>query len=401
MKRERISKKDFDKNFELASKFDLHDSLFFDALLFNFDVFIHSMDLEITFNNCLFQKDVFFKPNLEFIEDQVENENQYLVKKDFFKSNITFENNCEFLQNLSFEDLIFEGKVRIQNCILNNVNFNNTTFNDLADFQKTEFKKPTIFYKTDFKSTSVFSFVTFHENVLFTYSLLAGKTIFARTKFKKGIDVSQAVISGNLQLFNLKFIFDEYKNIYIGDNDVNFQNCITKGAIIPLVNKVHTFQILKKEFVDMGNYSDSILMQREEKRAFRALTTKRLMNNEKNVVNSGDKFLLWLNRWSNHYQSDFRNGIWFTLGMVIFFGIPTLISTGAYLDHVCLSNCRFSAERFNNGIKFFFNFLNPARSISYLDELKPYGIAYLFDFLGRIAVGYGFYQTIQAFRKFK
>jgi hypothetical protein len=53
-------------------------------------------------------------------------------------------------------------------------------------------------------------------------------------------------------------------------------------------------------------------------------------------------------------------------------------------------------------VKQFINFLNPAHSINYIDELNPfYGIPYVFDFLGRIAVGYGIYQTVQAFRKFR
>jgi hypothetical protein len=407
MDRIKISKSDFEGKLGSSKTSNSDDLLTFKNKIFAFEVNVYCTGSNIFFNNCLFEKNVRFGSSLDFMEEDKKIKgdlnDDYLVENNIFKGKVTFENSCKFNQKLSFENLIFLSKVRIHHSYLNSINFNNTVFEDLVDFWKTEFKKPIIFYKTDFNSTAVFSFVIFHENVLFTYSLLAGKTIFGKTNFKKGFDISQAVISGDLQLFNLKFIFDEYKNIYVGDNNMNFQNYISKGAIIPLVNKVHTFQILKTAFVDIGNYSDSILMQREEKRAFKELTNERLKNNKNNEVNPGDKFILWLNRWSNNYQSDFRNGIWFTLFVAGFFGFMTLIFTGAFQRNICFFDCTFNEHAFTKGINFIFNFLNPTRNITYLENLEPtfFGIAYLFDFLGRIAVGYGFYQTIQAFRKFK
>lgn len=407
MARKTISENEFNKCFSLASGLGVSNSNNFKNREFNFEVVIKPTDRDLVFSNCLFNEKVSFRRGPMSIEKQEEVEEDESSFESFkketneFKINVTFENKCEFNKKLSFKKIVFFGKVRIHDCILKKVDFYNTSFNDLADFWRTEFNNSVIFLKTDFNSTAVFSMSTFNKNVLFTYSLFAGKAIFARTKVKKGFDVSQSVISGELQLFNLKFNFKEFEYVYIGDDDDAFQKHINKLAIIPLENKVHTFQILKKGFIDNGNYSDSILMQREEKKALRELIKEKAKDRNIEIDNLGDKLILCLNRWSNHYQSDFRNGILFTIAMVIIFGIPTLISTGAYLENICFSNCRFSGQRLTNGVKFFFNFLNPARSISYLDELKPFITAYLFDFLGRVAVGYGFYQTVQAFRKFK
>lgn len=323
---------------------------------------------------------------------------------------------CRIDNLLNMSECTFEKKVRLHDCEIHEVSEElrlkfpeesfgcrliNTKFKGLADFWKTTFKPATTFHKTDFLSTTVFSMATFEKNVLFTYSLFGGKTIFARTKFKKGIDLSQTIISGSLQPFDLKFQHNEFIAAYVANNDYEYQDCIDNRHIIPLVNKVRTFQVLKKAFEDTGNYYDSIVMNREEKLALRLLTQKRYKDKVKSM-NYGDKIIMWLNRWSNHYRSDFRNGILFTIGVTIVFGFLTLVFTKEFENHFCWG-CEFDNDYFIKGVKFLFNFLNPARRITYLDnfDLKFYGIAYVFDFFGRMAVGYGIYQTVQAFRKFK
>jgi hypothetical protein len=323
---------------------------------------------------------------------------------------------CRIDNLLNMSECIFEKKVMIHDCEVHKVSeklmseypeenfgclFTNTKFQGLADFWKTTFQPATTFYKTDFRSTAVFSMVTFEKNVLFTYALFAGKAIFARTKFNQGVDLSQAIISGTLQPFDLKFKYNKFIAEYVANDDYKYQDCIDNRHIIPLVNKVRTFQVLKKAFEDTGNYYDSIVMNREEKLALRLLTQKRYKDKVKSV-NYGDKIIMWLNRWSNHYRSDFRNGIWFTIGVTIIFGFLTLVFTEEFQRHFCWG-CDFDENYFIKGVKFLFNFLNPARRLTYLNnfDLKFYGIAYVFDFFGRMAVGYGIYQTVQAFRKFK
>ena len=54
----------------------------------------------------------------------------------------------------------------------------------------------------------------------------------------------------------------------------------------------------------------------------------------------------------------------------------------------------------------FIIFLNPVHKPNYLGEaflteFKLSNSFYIFDFLGRIFVGYGLYQTAQAFRKYR
>ncbi len=399
-----ITEQDFNSHFNLAEGLGNSTPIRFTSRIFNFYIEIEPQHRELIFTDCEFSEPILFCKGVQLVQ-VVEDDNQEPdlfneAETNVFNESITFKE-CDFQAQIQFDDIVFSNKFRMHNCSVNNASFRNTTFNGLADFWLTTFNENIIFYKTDFNKTTVFSMAKFIGNVLFTYSLFATKVIFARTKFNKGVDLSQSIISGKLQPFDLQFNFKEFKAEYVGKNDETFQNYIDRDAIIPLANKVHTFQVLKKAFEDIGNYSDSILMLREEKRALKKLVKAKLKDKE-STVNKGDKWILNLNRISNHYRSDFRNGIWFTLGVTIVFGFLTLVFTEEFQRHFCWG-CEFDKDSFVKGVKFLFNFLNPARRITYLDsfDLRFYGIAYLFDFLGRMAVGYGIYQTIQAFRKFK
>ena len=405
MARTQITEQEFKSQFTLAAGFAESSSIQFNSKIFNFYIEISSEHRVLSFEDCEFLEPILFCKGYQSgqeIGEIIDGEDLYNeVETNVFSESVTFRE-CHFEKQIRFDDITFNNKFKMHNCSVNDASFRNTTFNDLADFWLTKFNKDIIFYKTDFNKTTVFSMATFIGNVLFTYSLFDTKVIFARTKFNKGVDLSQSIISGKLQPFDLQFKFKKYESKYVGKDDETFQNYLDRDAIIPLVNKVHTFQVLKKAFEDVGNYSDSILMQREEKKALKELVKAKLKNKD-STVNKGDKWILRFNRLSNHYQSDFRNGIWFTLTMALIFGALTLIFTEAFHDNSCFCCCTFNNEALIKGVKFIFTFLNPTRGLSYLEDLKPvfFGISYFFDFIGRITVGYGIYQTVQAFRKFK
>lgn len=409
MARELITLQDFRSNFTLAAGFGISEEITFENKRFDFEVTIEPIHRPLVFVNCFFDEDVNFVKGNQIVrlsDNTAENSFDYAdYETNSFEASVTFEENCEFLNTLNTKNIVFKENFRLHNSVISKVNFGNTKFEKLADFWSSTFISKTIFLKTDFNDTVVFSMATFKENVLFTYTLFSGKSIFSRTKFNKGIDLSQAIIAGDLKPFDLHFNFNNYEAIYIGNNDKKYQNHIDNIGIIPLVNKVHTFQILKKAFQDIGNYSDSIAMQREEKNALSVLTKERLKKENKalvtNKVNQGDKVILFFNRWSNNYGSDFRNGIWFTFSLGFVFYLITLLFTFELWSRwdVCAD---IDTEVIGYFIGGFINFLNPIHKMDYLLELKPiYGIAYIFDFVGRITVGYGVYQTIQAFRKFK
>ncbi|GAK99636.1 hypothetical protein JCM19314_3681 [Nonlabens ulvanivorans] len=388
------------------------ENLIIDFKLDLYDIKTSSMDFEnlsidrvVRFKNC----DFIHPLNLKLLGNyEVEFSNQCTFKS--IKSSRIF-NNLSFIdsiiESVDFENAIMgsvegkKGKVRFRNCDLHQVNFRNTTFHFLADFWRSTFHQPANFYKTDFNATAVFSAATFKENVLFTYASFNEKAIFGRTQFLKGLDLSQSIIGGELQIFDLSFDYKNYKAVYAGTDNEEFEELINHQHKIPKINKVTTFQILKNQYSKQGNHIDEVTMRKEEKKAFSQLVQSRKTDHHWTKSTSGDRFILWLNRWSNHYKSDFRNGISFTIVAALLFMSLTFLTTGVFWNRLILDG-EVDSNVIGFTIKSFITFLNPVHELTYINDLKPYyGIPYVFDFLGRIAVGFGIYQTVQAFRKYR
>jgi len=309
---------------------------------------------------------------------------------------------CHFHEKFIAKGFNFKVKARFREChFCCSPNFRNTKFMDLADFWRCEFHKPVIFYKTDFNDTVVFSSATFDKNVLFTYTLFGGRGIFGRTKFRAGFDFSQAIIKGDLKFFDTKSNLEKFSSEYVGEDDEKFRKCIEEKFIIPQINKVSTFQQLKYYYSKEGNFIDEIEMQKNEKSAFSELIDHRTKDANWSQSTFGDSVILFLNRWTNHYKSDFRNGVSFIFLFSILFVLFILLFSRAFWDNICWG-CEVDWLAFNKGVKLYINFLNPVHKITYIDDLRPlWGIPYILDFLGRIVIGFGIYQTIQAFRKYK
>jgi len=114
------------------------------------------------------------------------------------------------------------------------------------------------------------------------------------------------------------------------------------------------------------------------------------------------KISLWLNKWSNDFGRNWQRGVLFSIIAGLFFFYLVVLASNEY--------------RFELGFAYdprvipsFFRFMNPLRffeleSIFKTGQEKPFltlnGWSYFFDLLGRVFVAYGFYQTIQAFRKY-
>ena len=107
-----------------------------------------------------------------------------------------------------------------------------------------------------------------------------------------------------------------------------------------------------------------------------------------------DKILLWFNKNSNVFGTDWVVGINYTL-------FVTLISTTIILS--LSSNIDFlpNLEGIGNFLRSLVEMLNITewKEIEILGE-RPNNWQYILIFLARIFIAYGIYQTIQAFRKF-
>lgn len=113
------------------------------------------------------------------------------------------------------------------------------------------------------------------------------------------------------------------------------------------------------------------------------------------ISNQKDKIILWLNKNSNEFDTNWVVGVNFSL----------LVGTVTYL--IVLSSMfifrDLTIDNINSSI--FLTSLVDVFNITKWDNLEIIGVklkgfSYLLLFIGRIFIGYGYYQTIQAFRKF-
>lgn len=326
------------------------------------------------------------------------------------KINLTFEN-CSF-EKLNVDHSRFDGKIRFRSCrFLQSFKPVNTVFNDLTDFWNTEFEKKVNFYKTDFNQTAVFSRSRFKENVLFTYTQIRDLLILRSARFYKGLDLSLANITGTIQPFNMYIWDEDFKtlNLYSSKTikafqDVNndhdsflsaydkaYENAVSEDSEIPIENKRETYRIIKNEFLKSNDYVNAVPYRVREYKTLWVEAWRKLRsgitfwNPFSNIV------LTFLNGVSNWYGSSYLLGLIFTIGIASF---------SLYLILINSTEIIWSSNPFDWDWQRLVVLLNPVHKIEQLN-LPLNDRVYVIDILSRIFVGYGIYQTVQAFRKFK
>ena len=304
--------------------------------------------------------------------------------------------NCHFEKLDLFNSDIFS-KLKLTRCSFDSTVFQNAMFNDLADFYNCYFNQKVIFHKTDFKGTTVFSASTFKQNVLFTYALIEKLIIFRGTKFDKGLDLSCAILAGEMNPFDIglgDFGPEIIKEKDEKEFEKRYDDCITKKGLIPIKNQRETYRILKEAFVKREDVASSIKYKVLEKKT---LLTE-LVNDGfwKNFFDIGTLILNWL---SNNYGKSYWRAFWF---IIIFGGFFFYVSSIFSPMYYFTFNVEW--ETVKQGLGHFSQFLLPTHGIDYLkvNEADVLGSKFLiFDFVGRLIVGYGIYQFIQAFRKYR
>lgn len=116
--------------------------------------------------------------------------------------------------------------------------------------------------------------------------------------------------------------------------------------------------------------------------------------------NSIDKIIFYLNKYSNNYGLDPLRGVLFTLGIAFFFFL-------LYVVNLTENEFQWGWKGFYEWgyvlrvyLPYYCEFIYAAHSSDFMCEFKPNAYASIFDVMGRIFVGYGYYQTIRAFRKY-
>lgn len=127
-------------------------------------------------------------------KEKQNNPNSDKTEKIFITESLDFYEQTIDLE-INFSDCVFEKKVKLYNCtFLHRAYLDNTTFEDLVDFYGCTFKEPQQFYKTDFDKVAIFSNATFEQEAQFIYCTTTSSSYisFQSAKFKMGIDVARA-----------------------------------------------------------------------------------------------------------------------------------------------------------------------------------------------------------------
>lgn len=372
---------------------------------FEFGKFDSRLKINISLNHVFFQEFVDFNEirfvNCDFSE-KIELNTGGKSKNVFnqFKLNFAL---CTF-NGILFSEYEYENKISFRKCTFNRkLYIKNSTFNKLLEFYDCEFFNSITFNKVNFVNNVVFTLSSFHENILFTYSTFEKLGIFSRTYFKTnknkkcGIDLSQSIINGNLIFFESNL--DNFHAEYIESNTSEYDKAINSLEIIPLTNKRETFRILKNESLKQNNQFDTIKFYKLELQSYYSEIIAKLgiglkTNNYCLFFNSlADFLILFLNKISNNHKTSWFQGVVFTIIVSVFFYSLTM----SFLPNVTFT---FIPNLTDENMKAYIEYVNPfIIQFSDADE-KPF-LYFVMRVIGRIFIGYGIYQTVQAFRKYK
>jgi hypothetical protein len=118
----------------------------------------------------------------------------------------------------------------------------------------------------------------------------------------------------------------------------------------------------------------------------------------RDTMKLADWMIVKLNKYSNNYGLDWGRSILFTIivGFIFFiFYVPSLegisVGWGGWQNYFLVVK---------STMKFFPQFLYAAHDFELIKGYESTGLSYSVDILSRIFIGFGYYQTIQAFRKY-
>ena len=357
----------------------------------SYDFLLHLIQYNIKkliVTSCIFNFD--FNINEDFAHETF-NENDVpdeFVRNECF-GNLNFEfYSCEFKERINFDNFYYNGKVKFSHCSFNTIKISNATFRDLFEISFSEIQSIVVFNKVHFNDNAEFTLTKFTTNCFFTYSTFDKLGIFSRAVFKDknekpaGLDLSQSIINGQLTFFETSLY--DFKSQKIESVNPEFEATITKGGTIPFQNKRETFRIIKNQLIEQNNLIEAEKYAKLEKQTY----LNQLLRDfkRKHLSNLASLSLNW---FSNNHKTDSVRAFLVTL-CIAFVSHLILQLSGAYNytfeNYVRLLNptdfSLYNSEKFNN-------------------NLEVSGRLYFAYFVSKIFIGYGIYQFIQAFRKFR
>lgn len=295
---------------------------------------------------------------------------------------------------------------------LMNACFNNCTFKTKAKFDKTHLMYSSApltgnFFDVVFEDDAYFNGAQFQFGCFFNGARFNGLAMFI------GVNSSVSTIGdfsgGTFQKRSFfdnatfsKLVFNDCEFVDVGSfkylNVVELKvskAIFLKGADF-LNSNIHkgdreTFRIIKNEFQRINNSVEALHYRAKEMVAYEAELSFKSRPSE--------WFLLWLNRISNGYGLSWTRGVLFTVIVAaVFFSIYLLTLERLPFTWGVKSLPSFVAAA-DVTLGYFLRFFTITHDYDFMQQFKPNGVSYFVDFVSKIFIGYGIYQTVQAFRK--
>lgn len=320
---------------------------------------------------------------------------------------------------VEFDDARFSKKAIFYRRKFGRTSFRNTTFEALADFFDCEFEMDTCFDKTDFLWTCDLAKTVFNKKAIFLYTQVERNMILRNAKFKGGVNFALINFIGEGHLNTLELVIDDF----VPSLDVDSHDDEKFSSEISQRHKRETFRILKHESIKSNNRIEALKFHAQEMEAYREeLRGKKkskwlglfrklirinflcfyLFFDKLKKLRIEEKSILLLNRVSNKYGLSWGRGVLFTFfAGLFFFFIYVPVLTDRSLD-LSMSGIAEWIKLVSEQLKYFPHVFNPTHPFDYMGSVSEnyQGAALVVDMLGRIVVGFGIYQTIQAFRKY-
>lgn len=387
----------------------------FEQCVFNFKViqWINVFDKYVSFKNATFNdevkfNDITFKDNLEL------GGCRFLKHVDF--SNCVFEKELypsSFQESVSFKNATFKMHITFWGKEFGgSADFSNSHFEKGVDFEDSVFNAEFKLYDSTIGDNAFFKGVEFKEKVN-SWNLVCSKDIsFEWANFRKKAKFPELKVNGYMNLHGVNFEDNAYFYNAIIYN-FNLTNSVIEKGVYFLGSNIEnanreTWRIIKHEFIKQNNRIEglryhSLEMEDYENELFgdkkkMKYSFFRFYRDFYLIFKKGDKtnkFIVFINRISNDHNTNPFRGIVFTL-------LSALFSYLLFLGVLKLENnmtFSYSFDFIGLNIKQVLQMLN-LTDWKYAPFDKNYVWAYSVLFVGRIVIGFGIYQTIQAFRKF-
>lgn len=303
----------------------------------------------------------------DFIVKTKENEKPNILIREFF------------LSDKEFSDL-HRGQIdfRIKKIILSDININ--TFKLSGDI------------------TSIILTKNLQINKFILEDLISVKKLTCNNMSKYDIENEDSCLSYiNSNLNNLIFSesdLDSFKKFRFEDNYINsitFDSCT-----MPSNEKIKQ----NDNSLSIARNLKNIFKKQEDKHLFlQYLSLENTLQLKKGKVNYIDSIILWSSKISNNFGINPLKAAIFTLLIAVITFTFSITNTSLFE-----LNCHFSINDLKEASKYYWQFILPTHRFDYLEKGNEKIIYdsgfYFWDFLGRILVGFGIFQTIAAFRKY-